>query len=154
MAAERRIVTSVTIPAPQDEVWALLSDTTRYAEWVEDTVEVVRTDGPAAEGSTYDERNTILGPIKGSSRWTVVEHEPPRLSVHRGEGIPIASTMSIEFALQPAGDAATEVTLTFLYEPRFGPLGGLLASAGLHRKLEAGFRRTANNLAALAAPGA
>lgn len=150
MAAERRIVASVTVPAPQQKVWELVCDTSRYAEWVEDTVEVVRTDGSAAEGSTYDERNAILGPIKGSSRWTVVEHEPPRRSLHRGEGIPIASSLSIEMALQPVGDDATEVTLTFRYEPRFGPLGSLLASAGLHRKLEGGFRRTANNLAALA----
>lgn len=148
--AERSIVVTTTIPAPQAAVWELLSDTTRYAEWVEATDEVVRTDGPAELGSTYDERNTVLGPIKASSHWTVIEHEPPRRSVHRGEGITLVAQATLEMALQPVGDESTEVTLTFRYVPALGPAGRLLAAAVLHGQAEAGFRRSLDNLAALA----
>ena len=57
----------------------------RYAEWVEDTDKVTRTDGPAKLFSTYDEVNPILGPIKGRSHWVVTEFDPPRRQVHRDE---------------------------------------------------------------------
>lgn len=149
--AERSIVVSATVPVAQAAAWDLLCDTTRYADWVQDTDAVVRTDGPAQLGSTYDERNDVLGPIKGSSHWTVVEHEPPGRTVHRGEGIAIAKDLHIEMALQGVGEDASELTLTFRYVPAFGLLGRLLASVALHRKLEAGFRRSANAFAALAA---
>ena len=150
MAAERHVTASATAPVPQDELWELVCDVDRYPEWVEDTLEVVRTDGPAAQGSTYDERNRIAGPVKGSTRWTVVEHEPPRRTLHRGEGVPIAASMSVEMALRPVGAAATEVTVTFRYVPAFGPVGGLIAAAGLHRSLERGFRRSVEALVAIA----
>lgn len=149
--AERSIVASATAAVPQEALWELICDTARYAEWVEDTKEVVRTDGPAEPGSTYDERNRVLGPISASSHWTVVEHEPPRRTVHRGEGVAIAKSIQIEMALQPVGADATEVTLTLRYEPAFGPLGRLLAAAVLHRQVEAGMRRSADALAELAA---
>ena len=54
------------VPAPPDRVWELVCDTSRYAEWVEGTDEVTRTDGPAAPESTYDEVNPILGPWKAN----------------------------------------------------------------------------------------
>lgn len=149
--SERSITASVTVAVPQQQAWDLICDTARYAEWVDGTDEVVRTDGPAELGSTYEERNTVLGPIKTGSRWTVVEHEPPRTTVHRGEGIAIANDVSIEMAAQAVGEESTEVTLTFRYVPAFGPFGRLLASAVLHRQVEAGFRRTAAAFAELAA---
>ena len=149
--SKRSIVASVTVPVSQQQAWDLICDTTRYAEWVDGTDEVVRTDGPAALGSTYEERNTVLGPFKSGSRWTVVEHEPPRRTVHSGEGIAIANDVSIEMAAEAVGEASSEVTLTFRYEPAFGPFGRLLAAALLHRQVEAGFRRSADAFAALAA---
>lgn len=149
--AERSIVASVTVAVSQQQAWDLICDTARYAEWVDGTDEVVRTDGPAALGSTYEERNTVLGPFKTGSRWTVVEHEPPRTTLHRGEGIAIASDVSIEMTAQAVGEESTEVTFTFRYVPAFGPLGRLLASAVLHSQVEAGFRRTADAFAELAA---
>ena len=42
-------------------------DTSRYADWVAGTDAVTRTDGPARQGSTYDEVNPILGPWKAKS---------------------------------------------------------------------------------------
>ena len=59
-----RIEVSATVPvaAPPERAWELLCDTSRYADWVEGTDEVTRTDGPASPGSTYDEVNPIMGP--------------------------------------------------------------------------------------------
>ena len=37
---------------PTERVWELLCDTSRYAEWVDGTEAVTRTDGPARQGST------------------------------------------------------------------------------------------------------
>lgn len=149
--ASRTAVASTTVPASQAAVWELVCDTARYAAWVEGTDEVVRTDGEARAGSTYDERNTVIGPVKARSGWTVAEHEPPRRTLHRGEGIWIADDVSIEMTLEPAGERATRLTLAFRYTPRFGPLGRLLAAAGLHRHLEAGFERSLRRLAEIAA---
>lgn len=145
MASERSIVSSVTVPVSQERAFELLADTSRYAEWVEDTLEVTRTDGPAQEGSTYDEVNRMAGPLKGRTRWTVTAHEPPRRSLHSGEGIPLASTMSVEFVTSAVDESTAEVVFTFRYTPAFGPLGSLIASAGLHRQVESGFRKTAES---------
>ena len=38
---------------------------------------------------TYDEVDPILGPWKASTTWHVVEHEPPRRSVHTTRDIPL-----------------------------------------------------------------
>ena len=63
------VTASAVVPAPQEQVFALLSDTSRYSEWVTGTDAVTRTDGPARTGSTYDEMNPILGPWKASTKF-------------------------------------------------------------------------------------
>jgi uncharacterized protein YndB with AHSA1/START domain len=149
MAAERAIVVSRTITARPEQVFELISDTTRYSDWAENTLEVVRTDGPARVGSTYDERNVVFGPIRASSRWKVVEHDPPRRSLHTGDGIGLARSTSVEFELVPAGES-TELTLTFRYEPAFGPIGAAIDGLVARRSLEASIGRSLENLAGIA----
>ena len=34
MAGKKTVTVSRVIPAPQDEIWRVLDDTSRYAEWV------------------------------------------------------------------------------------------------------------------------
>lgn len=126
MAGEHSVTVSRVIPAPAEEIWRILDDTSRYAEWVEQTTEVTRNDGEAAVGATYDERNTVVGPIKGSSHWRVTERDPGRYSRHDGEGLPLVKNISIEFRTEPAGES-TEVTSTLSYDNTLGPLGGLIA---------------------------
>ena len=91
------------VPAPLDKVWELVCDTSRYAEWVEGTDAVTRTDGTAALGSTYDEVNPILGPWKAKTHWTVTEFEAPRRMVHRGTGLPLSEEFDVIFELAPEG---------------------------------------------------
>ena len=120
------VTASAVVPASQERVFELLSDTARYSEWVTGTHSVTRTDGPAAEGSTYDEVNPILGPWKASTTWRVVEHEPPRRSVHTTGDIPLSSRFDVVMEVAPEGDAS-EVTLTLRGEPALGPIGAVFA---------------------------
>jgi len=125
MAGDRSVTVSRVIPASQEDVWRILDDTSRYAEWVEQTTEVTRNEGEAAVGATYDERNTVVGPIKGSSRWRVVERDPGRYSRHEGEGLPLVKNVSIEFRTEAAGES-TEVTSILRWDTTLGPLGALI----------------------------
>jgi carbon monoxide dehydrogenase subunit G len=128
MAGRKSITVSRVIPASSEQIWQVLDDTSRYAEWVPQTLEVTRNDGEAVVGATYDERNEVFGPIKGNSRWRVVERDPGRYSLHEGEGLPLVSNISIEFRTEPAGES-TEVTSTLRYDTTLGPVGGLIDKA-------------------------
>ena len=144
-----QVSASGPVVAPASEVWELLCDTSRYAEWVAGTDEVTRTDGPAREGSTYDEINPIAGPWKGRSRWTVTTFDAPHRQVHRGEGIaPTVKWMEIEMAVTPVGDDACEVVLTLTGESALGPLGSLMSTA-FKGQLDRDNRKSVENLAAL-----
>jgi uncharacterized protein YndB with AHSA1/START domain len=143
MAASKSVIVSRVIPAPSERVWEVLDDTSRYAEWVPQTVEVTRNDGEAVVGATYDERNTVLGPIKGSSRWRVTERDPGRYSLHEGEGLPLLKNLSIEFRTEPAGES-TEVTSTLRYDPTLGPLGALIDKAAHGQTVAAQEKALAN----------
>ncbi len=66
--ANIELTASAIVPAPAERTWELISDTSRYAEWVAATEAVTRTDGPARQGSTYAEVNPILGPWKAVLR--------------------------------------------------------------------------------------
>jgi carbon monoxide dehydrogenase subunit G len=148
--AERTVRSTAVVAAPIEAMWELVSDPARAPDWAANTVESRRADRPLRLGSTYEERNVVLGPLRGSTRWTVIEHDPPRRTVHRGEGIAITAGMTREIALRSV-DGATEVTLAFRYRPALGALGGLLDRAVFHRSLRAALNDSARNLEALAA---
>src|SRR3954466_9975325 len=107
-----QVSASALVPASQERVFELLSDTARYSEWVTGTNAVTRTDGPAREGSTYDEINPILGPWKASTKWRVVEHPPPRRSVHESGDIPLSSRFEVVMEVAAQGEGTSEVTMT------------------------------------------
>ena len=141
------------VAAPASEVWDLLCDTSRYAEWVAGTDEVTRTDGPASQGSTYDEINPIAGPWNGRSHWTVTTFDAPHRQVHRGEGIaPTVKLLEVEMAVTPAGEDACEVALTLTGESALGPVGALMLTA-LKGQVERDNRKSVENLAALVRTG-
>lgn len=144
-----RVELSATVPvaAPPDRVWGLLCDTSRYAEWVEDTDEVTRTDGPARLFSTYDELNPIVGPIRGRSHWVVTEFDPPRHQVHRDERLVTFKWLEVVMLVTPVGEAS-EFTNVLRGETAMGPLGPVVWKA-LEGSLNKSHLRTGQNFAAL-----
>jgi uncharacterized protein YndB with AHSA1/START domain len=125
MAKQSSIVASAIIQAPPQWVWELACDTGRYAEWVENTLRVTHTDGPARMGATMEEVTRIAGPWKTVTRWRVTEFDPPRRQVHEGDGVATAREMAVVIELAPTGEG-TDFTLTLRYTPRFGPIGALI----------------------------
>src|SRR4030088_3253173 len=111
---ERTAAATVVVPAQPEAVWELVSDPGRFAEWAQLTEEVIRADRPLGLGSTYEERNVVLGPIKGTSHWTVVQHEVPRRQTHRGEGIALAASLDFFIELETA-EQATQLTAGLRY---------------------------------------
>lgn len=146
--ANIELTASASVPAPAERTWELISDTSRYAEWVAATEAVTRTDGPARQGSTYAEINPILGPWKAKTSWTVIEFDPPHRQVHRTTDIQMASEFLVIMEVEPRGDAS-QITITLRATSSLGFLGSALFAA-----LEAQTRRdnqtTVNNLAELA----
>ena len=147
--AERTVAATATVPASAQAVWDLVTDPDRFVEWAERTVEVTRADRPLSIGSTYEERNVVLGSITGQSRWTVVEYEPPRRTTHRGQGLPLARSLDFFLELREVAQA-TEVTAGLRYRPGLGPLGRLIDRLHARRALQASMERSVRNIAALA----
>ena len=146
---ERTVAATALVSAPPEAVWKLASDPDRFAEWAELTEEVIRADRPLRLGSTYEERNVVLGPIKGTSRWTVVQDEAPRRQTHRGEGIALAASLDFFIELEPA-EQATRLTVGLRYRPGLGALGALIDRIHARRAMHAAMERSATNLAAIA----
>jgi len=126
MVKETAVVASAVVSAPMSEVWVAVGDTARYPEWVENTLRVIRRDGPAESGSTMEELTRIAGPWKAVTRWRVTEFDPPTHQVHLGDGVAMARNMRLEIDLTPVGDSGTRVSLTVRYTPKFGPMGALI----------------------------
>jgi carbon monoxide dehydrogenase subunit G len=120
------VTASAIVAASPEDVFALLSDTARYSEWVTGTDAITRTDGPAAEGSTYDEINPVLGPWKAKTHWRVVEHDAPRRTRHETGDIPLSSHFQVVMEVAPEGDAS-RVAMTLRGEPALGPVGAVFA---------------------------
>lgn len=143
------VVASTHVPAPPEAVWELISDTTRYAEWVEGTDAVTRTDGPAWEGSTYDEANTLLGPWKAKSSWRVTEYAPHRRQVHTSTNVPFAKRFDFVMELEPQAEG-TLFVVTLEAKPSLGPVGAVVARL-MKGVADAENRRTVANIAELVA---
>lgn len=138
------VTASAVIAAAPERLWELVSDTSRYAEWVAGTAVVTRTDGPAREGSTYDEINPIVGPWRAKTRWTVIEFDPPRRQVHRGEDVPLASEFLVIIEIVPSGDGS-EATFTLRAKSSLGMLGASILGI-LKSQMRKDNERTVQNL--------
>ena len=149
--AQIDVTASAVVAVAPERLWELVSDTSRYGEWVAGTAAVLRTDGPAREGSTYDEVNPIVGPWRAKTRWTVIEFDRPRRQVHRSEDVPFASEFLVIIGIAPSDDGS-EATFTLRAKPSLGMLGASILGV-IKSKTRKDNERTVRNLAELAARG-
>ena len=111
MARQTSIIASAVIPVSPERVWEIACDSSRYPEWVENTLRMIHADGPTRAGATMEELTRVAGPWKSVTRWRVTEFDPPRRQVQQGEGVSTATSMAVIIELSPAGQD-TNFTLT------------------------------------------
>jgi len=150
MPRQTSIIASAVIPASPERVWEIACDSSRYPEWVENTLRMIHADRPTRAGATMEELTRIAGPWKSVTRWRVTEFDPPRRQVHEGEGVSTAKNMAVIIELSPAGQD-TDFTLTVRYTPRFGPVGALIDRAVRGSITRSSQQRSARAFAALVA---
>jgi uncharacterized protein YndB with AHSA1/START domain len=120
------VAETLAIQAPIDEVWAILSDTGRYAEWVETCLEVTYHHGEAVLGGLYKEvghRSWPTHPIPAHTTWRVAEIDPPRYRRDTGIGMPLVSGLESIFELEDGPGGETRLTWRNRYRPALGPIG-------------------------------
>jgi hypothetical protein len=123
VADRRRIAAS-----PRD-VWRVLCEVERYAEWAPWTLHVGRINRPAGLGVAYEEHGRVLSPLVGPSRWRIVEFDVPRRQVHRAEAVRLAVAFDRIFELAPDRDGGTWLTLCLRYRPALSVAGRGLDAA-------------------------
>ncbi|MEZ4503458.1 MAG: SRPBCC family protein [Dehalococcoidia bacterium] len=110
------VTASTRIAAPVERVWALMTDSTRYAEWSDPTERVIDPGvGEMRQGFEYREFGGIP-PFKSESLCTVTEYQPVQRMVHVSDDGKMK--IHLEIVLD-AGDGGTQLRLTIRPEPRW-----------------------------------
>jgi hypothetical protein len=117
------------IAASPRDVWKVLGVVERYPDWCPWVRAVPTADGRLGLGVAYEARGAILAPPAGRSRWRVVEFDPPRRMVHRGEQVRLAASFDRVFELRSDGADGTWLMVAVRYRPALGLLGRVVDRA-------------------------
>jgi uncharacterized membrane protein len=110
----------VTVDAPAEKVWSVLSDVESWPEWTESMAKVERLeDGPLAVGSTA----RVKQPRLAANVWRVTELKPNRSFTWTTKAVGITTVADHE--IEELGPAMCQVTL------RIRMTGGLVGVLSL-----------------------
>jgi uncharacterized membrane protein len=112
--------TSISIAAPRERVWRVLSDVAAWPEWLPTVSSVQSLDGRAlAIGHRYVVRQPKLQPVT----WLIATLEPPRRFIWQGRTPGLL--MIAEHIVDEESSGTSRVLLRFSFG---GPLGGLIGA--------------------------
>jgi carbon monoxide dehydrogenase subunit G len=113
------------IAVPPREVWRLLGEIERYAQWCAVTASVSDVDRCAGLGTAYEARTRIAF-FTVRARWRIVEWQPPVRQLHRSEGCGLPAALERRLEVVSDGEGGTVLTMAFRYRPGLGLLGRLV----------------------------
>lgn len=144
----RSIKVSRRISSAPEDVWAVLADFPNIATWNSGVAKSFATS--ESTSGVGAQRHCDLAPF-GELEETVKEWDEPRrmvINIDAAKKLPMAHGVAT-FILNPAGDA-TEVTIEYAYQPKFGLLGQILGSLALDGQFTKGFNGFLKDLDAAA----
>ena len=124
--------TSISIAAPREAVWRVLSDVATWPKWLPTVASVESLDGnPLVVGHRYRIRQPQLQPVT----WTVTELDPAhRFSWQaRTPGL----SMLADHIVEAGSSDTSDVVLRFSFAGPLGPLVGALYGSITRRYIEA-----------------
>jgi len=113
----------IEIAAPPADVWEVVMDPRRLAEWV--TIHRRLGDVPRrlTRGAQFEQTLSIRG-AQVHVTWTVVDIDPPRRAVWEGRG-PAHSHASIVYELEESDGGGTRFAYANEFRAPGGPLGAV-----------------------------
>lgn len=122
------VTASIQIAAPPADVWKLVMDPDRLADWVTVHRELHHADdGPPREGYRMDQQIHLRG-VSLDVRWKLVDCRPCRRAVWEGRG-PARSRARTEYVLRPTADGGTRFDYSNEFRPPLGPIGAIASRA-------------------------
>jgi carbon monoxide dehydrogenase subunit G len=114
---------TIEIEAPPEQVWEVLMNPRRLADWV--TIHGRLDDAPKRleRGSTFGQTLSLRG-AHLHVEWTVVDLDAPRRASWEGRG-PAHSHASIVYALEALDERRTRFDYTNEFKAPGGPLGAV-----------------------------
>ena len=137
------IVKSTEIPAPPEEVWAVISDPSRSEEW--QTIHAGYPDGAPGTldaNSEFRQKVKIMG-MPGEVKWKVTEADEPKRLALQGEG-PMGTTLSTVFIIDGQNGSTS-----FTYETEFGGAALAPMASALEKESEKAAEESMEKLKAL-----
>jgi uncharacterized protein YndB with AHSA1/START domain len=137
------IVSEIEIARPPDEVYAYVTDPSRFPEWQHDVVRVrLEGDRPPGLGSRFTTTRRI-GRVEQTTTQEITELDPPRSWAARGVDGPFRPSAGI--AVEPLdGGAGSRVRFTLDFEGQ--GIGRLLPLEVIRRMAAKGAPRSYRNL--------
>lgn len=121
------VTASIWIAVAPAEVWGMVMDPDRLADWVTIHRRLRRADEGARQvGYEMDQRIHMRG-VSLDVHWTLVECRANELAVWEGRG-PARSRARSEYVLTPEGDG-TRFDYRNEFHPPLGPVGALVSRA-------------------------
>jgi uncharacterized protein YndB with AHSA1/START domain len=126
------LVSSFEVSRPADEVFAYVTDSTRFSEWQVDAEGGrVEGDGPPGVGTRYTTTRRIGGIVRTGTTSEITEMRPPRSWAARGAGGPVRET--VKYTVEPLeGNERSRVTIELDFEGR--GIGRLLVPLVVRRQ--------------------
>jgi uncharacterized protein YndB with AHSA1/START domain len=137
------IVSDIEIARPPDEVYAYVTDPSRFPEWQHDVVRVrLEGDPPPGVGSRFTTTRRI-GRVEQTTTQQITQLDPPRRWAARGVDGPFRPSAAI--IVEPLdGGAGSRVTFTLDFEGQ--GIGRLLPLEVIRRMAAKGAPRSYRNL--------
>jgi uncharacterized protein YndB with AHSA1/START domain len=145
------VTASIQIAAPPVEVWKLVMDPNRLADWVTVHRDLHHhDDGPPRVGYRMDQQIHLRG-VSLEVHWKLVDCRPCELAIWEGRG-PARSRARTEYVLSPSENGGTRFDYSNEFRPPLGPIGAIASRALVGGIPEREATRTLERLRAQLAP--
>jgi carbon monoxide dehydrogenase subunit G len=123
------LTTSIEVSRPPNEVFAFVTDPSRFGEWQDGVIEGATTDAAAHVGTRCVTTRKI-GFMRRAATSEITHIDPPRTWGVRGVDGPIRATVDV--TVDPAADGASRVTIDVEFQGR--GIGKVLVPLAVRRQ--------------------
>jgi carbon monoxide dehydrogenase subunit G len=143
-----KVVRDITIDAAPEDVWKVLMDPNRLADWV--SIHQKLKDHPEGILTEGDHLTQCLRLMHKNFdvKWKVKQADKPRKAVWEGRG-PVRSKASVVYELEPNGNGGTRFHYVNEFKSPGGPFGSFIADRAFQGTSEREADKTLDTLKGL-----